>query len=321
MRHTLLKIAAFVTLLPLAATTLMAQDTPLWIGYRLPDNPDLQKAGRAVEASARTEHSANLALCAGRPSISACERQAEITFRGHMLAITGLSFTLYSGVSGQTAWLLNLPSNLALNPDFDQNFSHLDPDRIYRLGLHIDTACQFRKDADNTPIPYSNAMLAETVCSVVQKKLANVRGNVSGELVTRFLMGRGDNQDAGFFAFLVERGADPNSDYCCPGYVDREGIIRTYTETALYMAVDKGYLDLARTLLDHGADIRTAGGPSGATPLMAAAAAGRADLIRLLIDRGADVNAADGDGKTAMQKAEKAGHQPAVDLLRQRGGR
>src|SRR6185295_4553343 len=96
MRHTLLKIAAFVTLLPLAATTLMAQDTPLWIGYRLPDNPDLQKAGRAVEASARTEHSANFALFAVRPSTSACERKANITSRGHVLGIPGLRFTLHS---------------------------------------------------------------------------------------------------------------------------------------------------------------------------------------------------------------------------------
>jgi ankyrin repeat protein len=164
-------------------------------------------------------------------------------------------------------------------------------------------------------------MLSDTVCSIVQKKLANTMGNVSGELFTRFLSGRGDNQDPRFFVFLVESGANPNSDHCCEGYADRTGIIQFYTETALHKAVKEGYLDLAKALLDHGADIAAAGGPAGATPLMAAATAGRADLIRLLIDRGAGVNTTDGNGETALQKAQKAGQQQAVDLLRQRGGR
>ncbi len=74
---------------------------------------------------------------------------------------------------------------------------------------------------------------------------------------------------------LVEQGADLRAiDY-------REGW------TLLHWAACHGHVDLARALLDRGAD-RECTDEEGQTPLMLAASAGHLDMVRLLLERGAN---------------------------------
>lgn len=312
MNQSLVKTIVTLGVLILCAAPLLAQDTTLWIGYQLPDNPDLAAAGKGIEATARTERTTAVTICSNsRNNIAACERQTEITFRGRLQSIPGLKFKLWVGASGQTRWLLDLPSNLALNPDWDQNFSHLEPGRIHKLGIHMNvSSCQFQRDADDRPLNYSNTLLAQTTCTLSKFKV-----DVNHLVQTAWR--KGDTKE---LIFLVESGADPNLGWCCEGMPDRDGILRFHSETLLYRAVVLGYDTLVTTLLDHGANLEAEGGPAGATALMGAAARGRTDLLRLLIDRGANVNATDNNGETALVKAEKGGHTAAAKLIRQRAG-
>ena len=50
-------------------------------------------------------------------------------------------------------------------------------------------------------------------------------------------------------------------------------------------------------------------------PLMKAAARNHLDAMKVLLERGADVHSTCNCGETALQKAKRKGHWPAVDLL------
>lgn len=94
--------------------------------------------------------------------------------------------------------------------------------------------------------------------------------------------------------------------------------------SALYWAARYGLEDVARFLVDNGAEIdaRTRGDHFvlGLTPLMAAASAdaGHTRILELLLDAGADPTLENADGRTAFNWAERMGNQGAMDLLRAR---
>jgi len=76
----------------------------------------------------------------------------------------------------------------------------------------------------------------------------------------------------------------------------------------LYYAVEAGNLELAETLLSHGADVNQRDW-FGMTPLHAAAKYGFEDLVRLLYNRGADLTLLDNTNSTALEVAQDNGHQ------------
>jgi len=81
---------------------------------------------------------------------------------------------------------------------------------------------------------------------------------------------------------LLNKGVDPND------HDPEDG------STALIRAAKDNHLQIARILLDHGADINERGlGMPGATAIMLAASHGNADMVRLLIAHGADIKARD----------------------------
>jgi len=89
-------------------------------------------------------------------------------------------------------------------------------------------------------------------------------------------------------------------------------------QSALMWAVSEGHLDVARTLIDHGADV-TAPSTSGFTPLLFAVREGNLDAVTLLLDRGASVRETARDGHSALHVAVVRGHIELARLLLARG--
>jgi len=84
----------------------------------------------------------------------------------------------------------------------------------------------------------------------------------------------------------------------------------------LHIAAFFGHVDVARVLLDAGADAdAVAENWMGGTALHSAVAAGASDVCELLIDRGADVNARQHGGWTPLQGAAEHGDEDLVERL------
>lgn len=84
--------------------------------------------------------------------------------------------------------------------------------------------------------------------------------------------------------------------------------------TALMVTVYDGHTEVARLLIDAGAQVDAADS-TGTTALMLAAWRGHAEYARLLIDAGADVDSKCDSGDTALYVAALCGHPEIVSLL------
>ena len=84
-------------------------------------------------------------------------------------------------------------------------------------------------------------------------------------------------------------------------------------DTPLYIAAHEGHLDAVVVLVDAGASVDQAA-DSGATPLIMAAYNGHLEVVRALVEAGADKSVRTLRG-TALEFAQKKGHQAIVDLL------
>jgi ankyrin repeat protein len=75
-------------------------------------------------------------------------------------------------------------------------------------------------------------------------------------------------------------------------------------------------VELARFLLDHGADVN-ARTPGGMNVLMVAVPRPDVAMLRLLVERGIDLTATDKQGRTALDYAEQYGNKAAETYLRE----
>lgn len=97
--------------------------------------------------------------------------------------------------------------------------------------------------------------------------------------------------------------------------------------TPLYAAVNRGSLKVAEYLIEQGAQVTSETAEGSRSPLLSASFAGNVDMVKLLLEAGADVNARIGSshshsrGMTALQIAEKQGHQGVVELLKNAGAK
>ena len=103
---------------------------------------------------------------------------------------------------------------------------------------------------------------------------------------------------------LLTRGADVNA-------ADSNNM------TALAWAASDGRTDVARVLLEHGAEVDAHSYPGlELTPLMHAVGGGKTDMVRLLLERGANVNAARAnDGCSSLMFAATKGCAEEVGIL------
>jgi ankyrin repeat protein len=86
--------------------------------------------------------------------------------------------------------------------------------------------------------------------------------------------------------------------------------------TPLHLAAFAGNLDVARVLLDAGAEVNAlADNEFKNTPLQVSALTGQVDVARLLLARGADAKAKQAGGFTALHEAALSGNRKLLALL------
>ena len=86
-------------------------------------------------------------------------------------------------------------------------------------------------------------------------------------------------------------------------------------DVALHQAAIAGDLAAAREAVAAGAGVSSQDVEHASAPLQWAAAFGHADVARFLLDAGADVNAVDENGDAPLSSAVLNGHAPVVRLL------
>ncbi|KAJ4152838.1 hypothetical protein LMH87_009358 [Akanthomyces muscarius] len=98
--------------------------------------------------------------------------------------------------------------------------------------------------------------------------------------------------------------------------------VRAKSGSPLHLAARKGYEEVVRLLLTHGADANATLQFDHQTPLLDAVCGGNVGIARLLLDHGATVNinaASRTHGPTALPIAVTNGHAPLTALLLERG--
>jgi len=79
-----------------------------------------------------------------------------------------------------------------------------------------------------------------------------------------------------------------------------------------------GAAEVIRELAERGADVDARTRDEGRTALHLAAAMGKAEAAAALLDLGADRTVRDGKGRTALEAAERAGHEAVAGVIRGR---
>lgn len=96
--------------------------------------------------------------------------------------------------------------------------------------------------------------------------------------------------------------------------IERGADLKKWGGVSLMNAAIYGHLDIVGSLIDAGTDVN-AKAENGKTALMFAAIGAQAEAVKLLLDAGADVRAADNDGLTALTFAKEGKNPETVRLL------
>ena len=91
-----------------------------------------------------------------------------------------------------------------------------------------------------------------------------------------------------------------------------------HKETPLHVASRRGHADIARLLLEHGAD-RNARDDEKRTSLYLSSEYGYVDVVRILLEQGADTEAQDGLLRSPLSKASSRGHVEVCRVLLEHG--
>lgn len=98
-----------------------------------------------------------------------------------------------------------------------------------------------------------------------------------------------------------------------------KALVNAYAPDGFYplgLACFFGHGDVARYLLEHGADVNQAArNPQKVQPLHAASANGNFELVKDLLDRGADVNGKQSHDFTPLHNAAQTGHLAMTQLF------
>lgn len=107
---------------------------------------------------------------------------------------------------------------------------------------------------------------------------------------------------------LLDKGANPNI-----------ASNNQFKVAPIHSACAISHFDIAKLLIEHGADINTKQ-MHGVTPLHSAAHNGQEKLAKFLIDNGADINAKMDNGNTPLFMANEKNFQEIAELVIKHGG-
>jgi len=144
------------------------------------------------------------------------------------------------------------------------------------------------------------------------------------------LMLAAENNHVEIVQLLLKKNADPNvedqtgwtalmkavyqgSTGCTEALAARS---RQEVNRALLVAALTGHREIAKILIDNGAEVDSRA-DDGRTPLMLAAGKGDTDFVSFLLKAGADPTLTDKSGATATSLASAKGHKEVADHLRQ----
>lgn len=172
----------------------------------------------------------------------------------------------------------------------------------------IDRGAQVnRKSNGITPIARAVELNnVQAVAMLVQKGADLSQSNDDGDIPLYIAVRNGYNVIAGI---LLQKSSQPSVD---ANWKTRMG------EPLLNLAIQKDQSQIARILLDFGADTYNMDYLEN-TGLNLAAEKGDTELVQILIDRGADPNHANMLGTTPITAATQNGHGELADLLAQAG--
>lgn len=90
-------------------------------------------------------------------------------------------------------------------------------------------------------------------------------------------------------------------------------------DTTLMLATSDKRIDIARLLIEYGADINAPNKIFDVTPLMKAVRNGQKETVKMLLDAGADITPTDCFGYDALALANAYGHKKIANMLRNAG--
>ena len=167
------KILYALTILTiLISIEVMAEEVPLWLNYKLPENTDLKYEARRLEANALSQRNIEVQACANGKNSNLCENNAEVAFRRRILAIPEVRFRLFYSEMGTTAkWLLDLSAAEVTDPQLNQIYKHLGPESSEYIGISIDTSnCNLRNSTNNSLVSYYNSRFTQVICQLLISK-------------------------------------------------------------------------------------------------------------------------------------------------------
>nr|XP_018670871.1 transient receptor potential cation channel subfamily A member 1 homolog [Ciona intestinalis] len=131
-----------------------------------------------------------------------------------------------------------------------------------------------------------------------------------------------------FYGLTALHHASVRGNLCCvKKLMDCKGIAIEATDkqqmTPLHIAAIYGHVDIARSLIDSGANIRCRDGDDG-TPLQFAAAEGNLQIVKLILEHAKSesrgklsdmLDERDNDGNTALHLSVDSGHLPVTEYI------
>ena len=173
-----------------------------------------------------------------------------------------------------------------------------DQARVAELLIVVTDVRRFKTTDGETLLHWAAARgLTDAVASLIERKVDVNAKNADGDTPLHVAAASGKYKACGL---LLDAGARVNA-------ADASG------RAALYGAAWNRHLRTVTTLVKGGAKV--GGNSPGYTPLHAACWQGHEDVARALLDFGADPNGQDTDGATPLHKAAWRGHAPVVKRL------